>query len=182
MTISKKQAESTLEEVEQVGIRSVTLYKYTKVSPHLIAWGCVLMAAYGFNDAFPAKAGLIWLIANFLGVALSIYIDRGNNRASSQAKGRVGAAIITVLAFMMATFAILPPDFGKQISAFIPLVIATTYILLGIWHGRRLVILGALLGALTLLGFFLLHSHFHLWMASVGGGTLILTGIWLKRV
>lgn len=182
MTISKKQAESALEDLEQVGIRSVTLYKYTKVSPHLIAWGFVWIAAYGLSDALPSKATLIWLIANFVGVALSICIDRGNSRATSQAKGRVGAAIITVLAFMMATFAILPPDSGKQVSAFIPLVIATTYILLGIWHGRRLVILGALQGTLTLLGFFFLHSHFNLWMASVGGGTLILTGIWLKRV
>jgi hypothetical protein len=182
MRISKEQAESALQDLEQVGNRSVTLYKYTKVSPHLILWGCVWMAAYGLSDALRSKAGLIWLIANCVGAALSIYIDRANNRAGSNAKGRVGAAIFTVLAFMMATFAILPPDSGKQVSAFIPLIIATTYILLGIWHGRRLVILGVLLGALTLLGFFLLHSHFDLWMASVGGGTLILTGVWLKRV
>jgi hypothetical protein len=182
MTISKEQAESALQDLEQVGNRSATLYKYTKMSPHLILWGCVWVSAYGLSDALPSKTGLIWLIADSVGAALSIYIARANDRAVGKANGRVGSVILTILAFTMATFAILPPHSSKQVSAFIPMVIATTYILLGIWHGRRLVILGVLIGALTLLGFFLLHSHFNLWMAAVGGGALILTGAWLKRV
>lgn len=182
MTISKDQAESALRDLEQVGHRSATLYNYTKMSPHLILWGCVWMAAYGLTDALPAKTGLIWLIADSVGAALSIYIARANDRAASKETRRFGSAILAIVAFTLATFAILPPHSGKQVSAFIPMVIAAAYVLLGIWHGRRLVILGALMGVLTLLGFFLLRSHFNLWMAIVGGGALILSGAWLKRV
>jgi len=182
MTISKEQAESALQDLEHIAHRSATLYKYAKMSPHLILWGCVWMAAYGLSDALPSEAGLIWLIADSVGAALSIYMARVYGRAICKEHRRIGAVILTVLAFTMATFAILPPHSGKQMSAFVPLVIATTYVLLGIWHGRRLVILGVLIGALTLLGFFLLHSHFNLWMATVGGGALILTGAWLRRV
>ncbi|WP_332854918.1 hypothetical protein [Duganella sp. S19_KUP01_CR8] len=182
MTISKEQAESALQDLEHAGHRSATLYKYTKISPYLILWGCVWMAAYGLSDVWPSEAGLIWLIADGIGAALSICIARAHGPAVRKEHWRVGAIILTLLAFTTATFAILPPHSGKQMSAFVPLVIATAYILVGIWHGKRLVILGVLVGALTLLGFFLLHSHFNLWMALVGGGALILAGAWLKRV
>ena len=171
-----------MQDLEQVGHRSTTLYKYTKMAPHLILWGWVWMAAYGLCYVLPAQAGLIWLIADIVGVVLSIYIVRTNDRVGGEAYRRVGWVIVTLLAFLMATFAILPPQSGKQVAALIPMVIATTYILLGIWHGRRLVIAGVLIGTLTLLGFFALHNHFHLWMAAVGGGALILSGAWLKRV
>lgn len=182
MTISKEQAESALRDVAQVGHRSATLYKYSKTSPYLILWGCVWMSAYGLSDALPSRTGLIWLIADSVGAAVSIWIARGNDQAIGKATGRFRFVILAILVFTMATFAILPPHSSKQVSAFIPMVIATTYILFGIWHGRRLVILGGLIGALTLSGFFLLHSHFNLWMAAVGGGALILSGVWLKRV
>jgi len=182
MTISKEQAKSALQDLQQVGDRSATLYKYTRISPHLILWGCVWMSGYGLSDAFPSQTGLIWLIANSIGAAISIYLARAWFRGIGQANWRVGYAILSILTFTVATVAILPPHAGRQIAAFIPMVIATTYVLVGIWHGRRLVILGTLTGALTLLGYFLLYSHFNLWMAVVGGGALVLAGAWLKRV
>ena len=182
MTISKEKAESALRDLEQVGHHSATLYKYTKMAPHLILWGCVWIAGYGLSYALPSQPGLIWLIANSVGIGLSVYIVRTHNRVSGKAYWRVGSVVLTILAFSLAVFAIMPPVSGKQLSALIPLVVATTYILLGIWHGARLVIAGVLIGALTLLGFFILHSHFNLWMAAVGGAALLLTGAWLKRV
>jgi hypothetical protein len=182
MTISKEQAESALHDLAQVGQRSATLYKYTKMSPHLILWGCVWMAAYGLSDVLPSQTGLIWLIADSVGAAMSVYLARGNAQTGGKANRRVALVVLTIVAFTMATAAILPPHSGRQVTAFIPLVIATTYILLGIWHGGRLVILGMAIGALTLLGFFLLSSHFDLWMGAIGGGALILGGAWLKRV
>jgi hypothetical protein len=34
---------------------------------------------------------------------------------------------------------------------------------------------------LTLFGYVTLASHFYLWMAVVGGGALVLAGLWLRR-
>jgi hypothetical protein len=47
--------------------------------------------------------------------------------------------------------------------------------------GPRYVTTGIAVATLTLTGFFLLKQHFFLWMAGVGGASLILAGIWLKR-
>lgn len=182
MTLSREQAQLALQDMEHMASRSATLYKYIRMSPHLLLWGCVWLVAYGLSDLWPGKTGLIWLVADSIGAAASIYIGRVQGRSIDQSGRRTGPVILTTVAFVMATFAILPPHSSKQIAAFIPLVVAAVYILLGIWHGRRLVITGVLIGMLTLLGFFMLHSHFNLWMAAVGGGALILTGIWLRRV
>ena len=54
--------------------------------------------------------------------------------------------------------------------------------LAGIWRGPRFVITGLVIAALTLAGFFFLEVHFFLWMAGVGGVSLILAGLWLKQV
>jgi len=74
------------------------------------------------------------------------------------------------------------PVNARQVAAFIPLLVAVTYVLRGIWSGIRYVGLGIAVSAFTLLGFFLVKDHFFLWMAVVGGGSLILASIWFRRV
>jgi hypothetical protein len=46
----------------------------------------------------------------------------------------------------------------------------------------RFLYAGIALGALTLIGWFWLPHYFLPWMAAVGGGALILTGFWLRKV
>ncbi len=70
---------------------------------------------------------------------------------------------------------------GQEIAAFIPLLMAALYVIRGLWSGWRYSAIGIGLAALSLGGFFFLHHYFLLWMALVGGGTLILTGLWLHR-
>jgi hypothetical protein len=74
------------------------------------------------------------------------------------------------------------PVNGRQIEAFIPLVVAASYAVMGCWVGLRLTVAGGALAALTLCGFFFVPAYFSLWMAVVGGGALVLGGLWLRRV
>ena len=67
-------------------------------------------------------------------------------------------------------------------GAFVPLLVAMFYCLMGLWRGVRLLITGIVVAALTLIGFFYLPEYFMLWMAAVGGGSLILLGLWLRKV
>jgi hypothetical protein len=53
---------------------------------------------------------------------------------------------------------------------------------MGVWKGPRFLITGIVVVALTLGGFYFLHDHFFPWMAVVGGGALILAGLWLRTV
>jgi hypothetical protein len=80
-------------------------------------------------------------------------------------------------------FAILPPHSTAQGAALFPLVVALLYVVAGVsTRAARITWLGFALGALTVGGFFWLPQYFLLWMAGVGGGTLILAGAWLRRI
>ena len=90
--------------------------------------------------------------------------------------------MLTAFIFIAATLAVMAPVSGRQVGAFIPLVVAASYALAGIWCGSRFIVAGAAIAGLTLAGFFLLPAHFNLWMAAVGGGALLLAGLWLRSV
>jgi hypothetical protein len=87
-----------------------------------------------------------------------------------------------IFTFVVATVVVIWPVNARQVAAFIPLLVALTYVLKGIWSGARYVGLGIAVSAFTLLGFFLVKGHFYLWMAVVGGGSLILASLWFRRV
>jgi hypothetical protein len=89
---------------------------------------------------------------------------------------------LTFFAFVAATMSIMHPRDPRQVAAFVPLVVAAAYAVLGMSLGQRFIFIGLALGLLTLIGFFALSSFFMLWMAAVGGGALVLGGLWLRRV
>jgi hypothetical protein len=102
-------------------------------------------------------------------------------RRTGTADWRYGAVALTLFGFFGATFFVMAPVSGRQIAAIIPLAVAAAYVVRGLWWGPRYVITGIVVAALTLAGFVLLKEHFLLWMAGVGGGALILAGLWLKQ-
>ena len=62
----------------------------------------------------------------------------------------------------------------------VSLIVALFYFLGGLWIGSRLAVTGLALAVLTLVGYYLFPAYFLLWMAVVGGGALILAGVWLR--
>jgi len=95
---------------------------------------------------------------------------------------RYCAAAFAVFVYIAATFFVMAPVTNKQVATFIPLLVALIYVLRGIWNGPRHIVAGIAIAALTLVGFVWLSSHFFLWMAAVGGGALILAGLWMRQV
>ena len=120
----------------------------------------------------------------------SMIIGRRQHRAQHPgevARGRLigvrwGMTILSLWLFVIATLTIMRPVNSAASGAFIPLLVALSYALFGIWRGLRFLYAGIVVAALTLGGWFYLPQHFLLWMAAVGGGSLILVGLWLKKV
>lgn len=179
MVLSPQDAAGALREIETAQARSATLHGYARSSPQLLLWGVLWMIGYGLNDLFPRHGGAIWAAIVPIGLIAGFVALR---RAGSGAGWRYGAVALTLVAFFCAAFFILRPIHDRQIAALIPLAVGTAYVMAGIWRGPRYVITGIAVAALTLAGFFLVTEHFFLWMAAVGGASLIMAGIWLKRV
>src|SRR4051812_1449935 len=166
MPISPEEASETLNQVADTQARSRILYGYWRGAPYLILWGILWMAGFGLTAVFPAHVAVFWGIVTPLGVATGIVIDRSRNNEKRSRDWRYAVIALAFAAFFFATFSILRPHSINQTSAFICLVVSLIYVLMGLWFGLRYIMCGVLVAALTLGGFFLLHNHFSLWMAS----------------
>jgi hypothetical protein len=186
MSLSPEQATSALRDIAAVETRSHRLYGYRQASPHLILWGVLWAAGYGLTEPWPRWHATIWgtlvmtgLVAGFVIVLCSHSRASG---ATPPVYWRFPAIALTGFVFIFASIAVMSPVNGRQIEAFIPLVVAASYAVMGCWVGLRLTVAGGALAALTLCGFFFVPAYFSLWMAVVGGGALVLGGLWLRRV
>ncbi|HET7259765.1 MAG TPA: hypothetical protein VFI75_08585 [Candidatus Acidoferrum sp.] len=182
--IHRQEAATALQEIALTEQQSHKAFHYQQAAPHLLLWGVIWMIGYAVTYFHPRWYPL-WDVLALLGFAGSFLISFRSQAKSSHASfgWRYAATFLAVFLFIAALFAILPPRSTLQVDAFFPLLIALWYALMGIWsRTTRIAVLGFALGLLTVGGYFWLHQYFPLWMAGVGGGALILGGLWLRKV
>jgi hypothetical protein len=177
MPLSQHDAAEAIRDVERMEAHSATLRHYERSAPHFLLWGVLWAIGYALCDALPRDAGTVWMVIVPIGLSASAFLARGGKHP-----WRFAGVATVVTVFFFAAFAVLAPVSGRQVAAFIPLVVAAVYAVMGLWRGPRFLVAGIGVAALTLGGFFLLAAHFLLWMAIVGGGAMILAGFWLRKV
>ena len=192
MSLTPSEAADSLKAIAQTGRRSAQAYSYAHSSPHFILWGLVWLIGYAGSDLLPRwgaphLVGWLWNAATVIGIATSFWIGRRQSLAAPGVGDRKTglrwfASFVVIWLFVAAVFAIMHPVNPLVQGAFFPLIVAMFYALLGVWKGLRFLIAGAVVSTATLFGFFYLPQIFLLWMAVVGGGSLILVGLWLKKV
>lgn len=179
MPVSQQEAAEALLMVESTESRSATLRGYRDAASQFFLWGVLWVVGYGLTQAMPARGAAIWAVVVVVGIAAgAVTLPR---RSGGSVAWRYAGVMSALTMFCVATVAVMRPHDGRQLAAFIPLVVATGYVICGIWLGGRLVVAGIALALLTLAGFFLLPAYFFAWMAIVGGGALLLAGFWLTR-
>ena len=149
---------------------------------HLWLWG-VVWVGMAMLAEFRGLTGirlLPWLCA--AGVAGSTVLGAIQ---SSQIRGPIDKRFLGVLAAVILFSALWPlvlraPVNDQAIFAYIGLVAMLCYIIAGIWFDTYLVWLGLVMTALILVGLFLFSSIFWWWIAIFGGGTLIVTGFYIR--
>jgi hypothetical protein len=181
MSLSPEQAQEALRDVERTARRSNAAMSYRMSSPHLILWGVIWVIGYGAMAAKMNWAPL-WPALSAVGTVGSFVIGWWMTKGKSQGfDGRFASTFLAIFLFVTAVFVILPPKTDTQFGAFFPMLVALYYALIGIWtRGARILVAGMALAVLTMAGFLYLQPIFHLWMAVVGGGGLILGGLWLR--
>lgn len=181
MTISKQEAADTLRDITKTERRTVSDLGYQMAWPHLIIWGVIWLFGYSAMAA-GVTWDYLWLVLSGIGSLASFAAGYATaQRHGKGFDGRFLATFVVIFLFVSAVFIILPPRSPIQYGAFFPILVALYYALIGIWtRGWRMLVLGVLLGVLTLFGFLHLQAHFMALMAVVGGGGLILGGLWLR--
>jgi len=184
MPITHVEAQEALRDIARTGRASATAHGYQHASPHLIVWGAIWAFGYGLSYSRWQYSGAVWPVLSLIGVAASFWIGWQSRSAQSEHYDwRFAATALAVFAFIAALFAIMPPRTDAQLGAFFPILVALFYAIVGIWtRGTRILLTGMAVAALTLVSYFLLPQYFALLMAGVGGGGLILGGLWLRSV
>jgi hypothetical protein len=182
MAISRDEAAQTLKDVEHIETLSGELRSYRGASPYFFVWGLVWMLGYAGSDVAPGHQTLVWGACLGLGAVCSTFLGQRHSGFGKSSLWRSLAIAGGMAAFIGTIFLVMSPMRQNQADAIVPLIVAAIYTLAGLRFGLRFTICGVLLGALTVLGLFLAGDHFGIWMAAVGGGCLLLTGFWLRRV
>lgn len=185
MEISSDQALQALDEVAQAQHRLGVLRGYRHAAPYFFLWGGIWILGFVLSAELPARAGQGWIVLDVLGFTASLAMAQRQSRQGAGRKlnfpGRLLGLFATCVGFVMATYAVMQPHSAAQFAVFPALLGAGIYIGIGLWRGLRWTIAGLALGLLALVGYFLLRQYVLLWMAGAGGGTLLLTGAWLRR-
>jgi hypothetical protein len=176
MSLSPEQAAAALREIEETRQRSLELVVYRHGGPVLVIWGVIWIAGFTSNAMWPTYAKIVWTVLILVGAVASWLITPGRNPGQNF---RYVASWVVFLLLFYGAAAILAPQTGSQRAALAALLVAAAYALAGIWWLQRYLWLGLALFAVTLFGFFF-APWFELWMAAMGGGGLILGGLWLR--
>jgi hypothetical protein len=180
MSLTPNEAADALRDIESAGRRSGQAFGYRYSGRHFMLWGAVWMVGYAGNDLLPRLAGPLWLAALVAGAVGSALLSRSGPKGTRKSAWQSVGLVAIIALFITATYAVMWPVSTAQQAAFVPLLAAAAYSAVGLWTGARWIVAGVALAVLTLGGFFLIHSHYSLYMAAVGGGGLILAGLWMR--
>lgn len=185
MSLTPAEAQSALKDIEKTENRTAASQHARASAPFLIMWGVIWAVGYSVTAAAPGLS-MVWLGLIMLGVAGSFAISWRQSRGAGQDQQHTARYFITfciIGIFLAALISIVRPLDYNQVSAIFPLIIGLFYALLGIWtKGWRMLPLGLALIGLTTFGYFAIPQSYLYWMAGVGGGGLILGGVWMRSV
>lgn len=185
--ISTEQAAEALKEAAAAEHRSRAAYSYSQSAPYFFVWGTVWLLGYSAEALVPLAhlsrswVGWCWTGLSLAGAAACIVIGRRQAVRNGRPAWRIAVLFLIIWFYFFASFSVLPPHNEQQVGAYIPLLFAAIYAAIGLWLGLRYILVGMFVAIATLGAYFFLRDYFFFWMALVGGGSLVLTGFWLRR-
>lgn len=182
MPLTQDEAAAALGEIERTGRHATELQVYEGAAPFFLVWGTVWVFGYTLTHFMPEYRTAFWAAGIGAGVLLSILLGkRQGTKGQGFSAWQYGAISAGIAVFFAMSSAVLKLD-SREIDAFVPLMFAGIYLAVGVFAGARFAVCGAILAIATAVGFFNAGDLFGLWMAAAGGGVLLLTGFWLRRV
>jgi hypothetical protein len=192
MSISRQEADEALQAIHSADRRVWQMQGYRQAAPFLILWGLIWLIANSANDFSNTAGNLIWRWGSLIGAVLTVVLivrqifERRRAGAQLEEERQTGVSFAlmgsTVMAYFVAMFLVLSPLSARQGNAFISLFWAFAYMFAGAWVGLRLFFTGLVAAVAMVIGFLFVQEHYYLWMAAFGGGSLIVGGLWLRKI
>jgi hypothetical protein len=185
MDVSSQEARESLGLIEdtQAGWRKAIGASYA--SGLLVLWGAIWIVGYVCLHFSLEIGGYVFMVLDILGIGGTLLIARRRpiRGPETQAAFRSLGGLWSFLALYGVIWIVLfRPDDGRQLGAFLCTLCMLGYVVIGLWFKNVFMIALALaVTALVLVGYYLLFSYFYLWAALTGGGTVLGTGLYIRR-
>jgi hypothetical protein len=183
MSIDSREAAASLNDIADVERRTRQAVFYFGSSTIFIVWGVLVACGYGIAAWYPRSARTSWLVVTIVGCVLTAAIIALRARSSVRRDWRIVWATFALIAFGSVWSYVLGPRLPPyMIYAFQPSLVMLGMVLAGLWLGRFFVILGLVGAALIAVAELAPQPWLSLWMAGVQSATLIIGGLWLRRI
>ncbi len=150
----------------------------------MFIWGAIILIGYTLNqfaDHLPmaAIAGT-WIVMSVLGNIVSVTMSiRMARKFHSPIGARIGAMLPIFILFGIVGAFFVHPAGPREINLLIYLLVMLWLAMMGLWVKPSLLWISLIFTGLMLFGYVVLPDYFFLWLAIVGGGALIGSGLFL---
>lgn len=179
MLPTAEEAAQALRDIALIKHRAAGFQDYQAESGQLILWGLAYVAGFVLTACFRDYILPIWIVVVLVALTMGIRLARRSGAGAEVAWRYIGV-IGTFLLFGLALNLVFWPLTPEQSAMLAPMFLAALYLLRGIQLRPRYTVIGLVLGTLCLVGYLFLLPVFWAWMALACGGTLILSGLWLR--
>ncbi len=186
MNISPTEAEEALAAIQAMAQKTRKSIASSGAYIFLIITGIIWLVGF-LSTQFLTGAIVvyIWVGMSLAGSALSILLGSRTGRrvrsASANATARrAGFFWLFLVFFAVAVIAVARPTDGKQVTMLIILFIMLGQLAMGLLLSFSSTWWALPITALALVGYFLLPGIFYLWMAILGGGGMIVLGLYIR--
>ena len=186
MNISATEAEEALAAIQSMMQKTRHSIASSGAYIFLLVTGIIWLVGFLSTQFLPKEiVGYIWTGMSLLGTALGVLLGtRMGRRVRSPSENAYAKRIVIfwllLVFYGIAAIAVARPTDGKQLTMFIILFIMVGQLAMGLLFSFSYVWWALPITVLALIGYFLLPGIFYLWMAIVGGGGMIVLGLYIR--
>jgi hypothetical protein len=210
MEISPAEAQESLVQAQDAAERTRKLLACRGADALFVIWGVVWFLGYMGMEFGPrlilalARGGEVrgatfawtmnglWLTLIALGIAVSLVVWKRRSPTKTRGGARVGWFWLLLYVYVDIWIFLLWPfikvegaeesvRFWRHVSAIGATVPMFAYVMMGLWLDHFMIWIGLAVTGLAVLGLFLVPNWFWIWMAVMGGGTLVGTGLLVRN-
>lgn len=186
MNISPDEAEEALAAIEVMMQRTRRSIAGSGTHVSLIITGIVWLVGYVCTQFLSGDIVVyIWIGLSIAGGATATVLGlrrggRVRSPSTAPTAKRIGLFWLLLVLFCIAAIAVARPADGKQLTMLIVLFIMVGQLAMGLLFSFASVWWALPITAVALAGYFLLPGIFYLWMGILGGGGMIVLGMYIR--
>ena len=186
MNISPNEAEEALAAIQKMTKKTRHSIASSGAYIFLVITGIIWLFGFLSTQFLSGEiVGFIWTGLSLLGSAVAILLGTrmGKHVRSPSVNASAKRAVIfwlLLVFYAIAAIAVARPTDGKQVTIFIILFTMVGQSAMGLLLSFSSTWWALPITALALVGYFLLPGFFYLWMGVLGGGGMIILGLYIR--